>query len=95
MNKNILPARGAERLTDIAALPCPDSGCEIRYFGSISKKGDNADWDWGMYKDENGEWVLAEADGAGCIHPLSSIALKLSAKGLKNGAVISNCGLSL
>lgn len=67
MSDFIRPARGARRLTDIAALPCRDSGCEIRYFGSISKSGDNADWDWGMYKDANNEWVLAEADGAGCI----------------------------
>lgn len=67
MNESIRPARGARRLTELAALPCPDPGCEIRYFGSISKTGDNADWDWGMYQDANNEWVLAEADGAGCI----------------------------
>lgn len=67
MNEIIIPARGKKRLTDIAALPCIDNGSEIKYFGSISKIGDNADWDWGMYQDGNGEWVLAEADGAGCI----------------------------
>lgn len=67
MTDFIKPARGKRRLYDIAALPCIDIGSEIKYFGSISKCGDNADWDWGMFQDENGEWVLAEADGAGCI----------------------------
>ena len=67
MNNFINKSRGAKRLYDISALPCFDTGSEIRYYGSISKTGDNADWDWGMYQDSNGEWVLAEADGAGCI----------------------------
>ena len=67
MSDYIKAARGSKRLHDMAALPCIDLHSEIRYFGSISKCGDNADWDWGMYEDENGEWVLAEADGAGCI----------------------------
>lgn len=67
MKDSITKVRGAKRLNDIAALPCMDSGSEIRYYGSISKTGDNADWDWAMYMDENGEWVLAEANGAGCI----------------------------
>lgn len=61
-------ARGAARLTDLASLPCLDSGSYVKYEGSISKCGDNADWDWGMYLDEHGEWVLMEADGAGCIY---------------------------
>ena len=61
-------ARGLARLSDIAALPIIDIAAEIRYEGSISKTGDNADWDWGMYTDENGEWVLMEADGPGCIY---------------------------
>lgn len=59
--------RGAARLTQIEALPVTDPGTRMLYAGSISKIGDNADWDWGMYQDENGEWVLMEADGAGCI----------------------------
>lgn len=67
MKEYIRPARGAKRLYDISALPCIDLNSEIRYYGSIAKCGDNSDWDWGMYRDENGEWVLAEADGAGCI----------------------------
>ena len=60
-------ARGAARLTDIAALPVLDDSVRIGYEGSISKAGDNADWDWGLYQDERGEWVLMEADGPGCI----------------------------
>ena len=60
-------ARGLARITDLAALPVLDYGSEIKYEGSISKTGDNADWDWGMYRDQNGEWVLMEADGPGCI----------------------------
>ena len=39
-------SRGAKRLYDISSLPITDIGSEIRYFGSISKIGDNADWDW-------------------------------------------------
>lgn len=67
MKKIAAPARGAERLYNIAALPVIDKSSEIRYEGSISKCGDNADWDWGLYEDSNGEWVLMEADGPGCI----------------------------
>ena len=67
MNKN-KPTRGFNRIFDIAALPIIDNTAEIHYEGSISKIGDNADWDWGMYLDENGEWVLMEADGPGCIY---------------------------
>lgn len=67
MRKLAVPSRGAARLYDIASLPLLDKNSEIRYEGSISKSGDNADWDWGLYKDENGEWVLMEADGPGCI----------------------------
>lgn len=60
-------ARGAARLADVEALPCLDSGAQVQYFGSISKSGDNADWDWGFFQDEKGEWILAEDDGPGCI----------------------------
>ena len=63
----IKKARGFARLENIEALPVIDTGADIKYEGSISKIGDNADWDWGMYTDDNGEWVLMEADGPGCI----------------------------
>ena len=67
MNIKTTYSRGKARLENLASLPCIDQGGEVKYFGSISKTGDNADWDWGMYQDEKGEWVLAEADGPGCI----------------------------
>lgn len=67
MQKFRQAARGENRLTDIEALPILDDGVRIGYEGSISKAGDNADWDWGLYQDEQGEWVLMEVDGPGCI----------------------------
>lgn len=60
-------ARGAQRLYDLAALPVLDDSARVGYAGSISKKGDNADWDWGFTTDERGEWVLMEVDGPGCL----------------------------
>ena len=63
----ILPTRGADRLFHPEQLPVYDAAAAVKYEGSISKTGDNADWDWGMFRDEHGEWVLMEADGAGCI----------------------------
>ncbi len=68
MGNCIKAARGIKRLTDISSLPVLDNNSFIKYEGSISKCGDNADWDWGMYTDENGEWVLMEVDGPGCIY---------------------------
>lgn len=61
-------ARGARRLTDIAAIPVYDAGASIRYAGSIAAGGGNDDWDWGEVQDENGEWILMEDDGPGCIY---------------------------
>lgn len=60
-------ARGPARMTDIAAIPVVDLGARIGYVGSISPDGDNQDWNWGEVQDENGEWILFEAKGAGCI----------------------------
>lgn len=59
---------GIERLLETQQLPLIEQTGEIHYAGSIAKCGDNTDWDWGIYQDENGEWVLMEADGAGCIY---------------------------
>ncbi|MBQ7726115.1 MAG: DUF2961 domain-containing protein [Clostridia bacterium] len=67
MNDFISPARGIRRLEQPESLPVLDEGSIVKYFGSISKTGDNADWDWGFFQDENGEWILLEEDGAGCI----------------------------
>lgn len=60
--------RGAARLIMPEALPLLDKYADIQYEGSIAKCGDNGDFDWGMYTDEKGEWVLMEADGPGCLY---------------------------
>ncbi len=66
-----------ETLLNPKALPVPKSHCRAHYEGSIDKTGGNADWDWNLYQDENGEWVLF-AFGAGmylqfCPAPLSEL----------------------
>ena len=63
----IRAARGTRRLTDIAALPVTDPGAKIHYEGSIDRNGYNGDYYWGTFADKKGEWVLLQADGAGCI----------------------------
>ena len=63
----IRAARGARRLTDIAALPVTDPGARLCYEGSIDRGQGNEDWNWGVYRDVRGDWVLMEADGPGCI----------------------------
>ena len=60
--------RGIARLQEPAALPYIDLSATAGYEGSISKSGDNADWDWQLYQDQNGEWVLFEAYGPGCLY---------------------------
>ena len=57
-----------ETLLNPKALPVPKSHCRAHYEGSIDKTGGNADWDWNLYQDENGEWVLFEHLGPGCIY---------------------------
>lgn len=47
------------------------AGTEIHYQGSIDKTGGNADWDWFLYEDNNGEWVVLDVDGPGCIQNLT------------------------
>ena len=49
-------------------LPLPRHGRRAHYEGSIDKAGGNADWDWHLYQDDKGEWVLFEQYGAGCIY---------------------------
>jgi len=61
-------ARGARRLTDVGGIPVLDSGARVGYVGSIDPSGGNKDWDWGEVQDENGEWVLFEDSGAGCVY---------------------------
>lgn len=38
------------------------------YEGSIDKTGKNSDWDWCLYQDKKGEYVLFEQYGPGCIY---------------------------
>jgi hypothetical protein len=52
---------------NILSLPILDNEVSVHYEGSIDKNGLNADWDWSLYKDENGEWVIFDVSGAGCI----------------------------
>lgn len=53
----------------IISLPLLDPhGVKVGYEGSIDKKGKNADWDWSLYQDQNGEWVIFDIDGPGCIY---------------------------
>lgn len=60
--------RGSSRLAFLTALPYIDLSATIGYEGSISKFGGNEDWDWSIYQDEKGEYVLFETYGAGCIY---------------------------
>lgn len=55
-------------MTDIKSLPVPKQNCRAHYEGSIDKAGGNADWDWALYQDDKGEWVLFEHLGPGCIY---------------------------
>ena len=61
------PAIGLDALSGLGHLPLLRPGTLVHYVGSIDKKGGNADWDWGLYQDARGEWVLAEVDGPGCV----------------------------
>ena len=62
-----LPPRGAARLTAVEDIPMLDRGARIGYVGSIDPSGGNEDWDWGEVQDENGEWILFEDEGPGCV----------------------------
>lgn len=48
-------------------LPLLKSGIKTHYEGSIDKRGGNADYDWWLYQDGKGEWVLFDCVGPGCI----------------------------
>ncbi len=62
------PRYGISRLIDLSALPILDQGITVNYEGSIDKKGANADWDWWLYQDQHGEWVIFDVSGPGCIY---------------------------
>lgn len=55
-------------MRDLRCLPLLRDGVTARYEGSIDKTGGNADWDWALYQDERGEWVLFDHQGAGCVY---------------------------
>ncbi|HIZ26849.1 DUF2961 domain-containing protein [Barnesiella sp. An55] len=59
---------GLNRLTDVSRLPILDRNTRVKYEGSIDKNGENADWDWHLYPDSRGEWVIFDVAGAGCIY---------------------------
>ena len=60
---------GLPAMADLKTLPLDRSGTRIHYEGSIDKAGRNADYDWHLFEDERhpGEFVLFDAEGAGCI----------------------------
>ena len=64
----VVSSVGAERLTNVAAIPVLNPAAQIGYVGSIDPSGGNADWDWGEVQDERSEWVLFEDFGPGCIY---------------------------
>ena len=53
---------------ELLRLPYLRPGVTSHYEGSIDKTGGNADWDWWLYQDGRGEWVLFDVDGPGCVH---------------------------
>ena len=57
-----------ETMLSLHSLPLPKTSCRAHYEGSIDKTGKNADWDWHLYQDANGEWVLFEHLGPGCLY---------------------------
>jgi hypothetical protein len=60
---------GAAALLAFERLPFFKNNVQVHYFGSISKNGENADWNWLQYKDEDkNEYVLTDIDGPGCIY---------------------------
>ena len=61
------PLYGLDRMLYPQSVPLIDRSSTIGYEGSMARIGDNSDWDWELYQDENGEYVLFEVDGPGCI----------------------------
>ncbi|MEI6169119.1 MAG: DUF2961 domain-containing protein [bacterium] len=59
---------GIDNMLALDRLPFLDGSVTAHYEGSIDKQGGNADWDWWLYQDDRGEWVLLDVDGPGCIY---------------------------
>jgi len=53
---------------NITTLPYLKNETQVHYEGSIDKLGANADWDWWLYRDGRGEWVIFDVYGPGCIY---------------------------
>lgn len=59
---------GINKMLDLLSLPVLEKNLKINYEGSIDKNGANADWDWFLYEDRQGEWVIFDVKGPGCIY---------------------------
>jgi hypothetical protein len=59
---------GIANMLAIADLPVLRAGVRAMYEGSIDKLGGNADWDWFLYQDSRGDWVIFDVDGPGCVY---------------------------
>lgn len=59
---------GIQNMLRLDLLPFFKKDAQVHYEGSIDKLGGNADWDWWLYQDDRGEWVLMDVDGPGCIY---------------------------
>lgn len=53
---------------NVSNLPHLRKGVTVHYEGSIDKLGNNADWDWWLYQQDNGEWVIMDVYGPGCLY---------------------------
>lgn len=62
------PAYQIADMANLYTLPVLRRGVAAHYEGSIDKRGGNADWDWYLYQEENGEWVIFDYEGAGCLY---------------------------
>lgn len=60
--------RGKDAMLQLQYLPLMRPLARAHYEGSIDKLGGNSDWDWSLYRDENGEWVIFDVMGPGCVY---------------------------
>ena len=64
--------RGVAQLLAFERLPFLKSDVKVEYLGSMDKTGGNWDNWWELYTDANGEHVVFEAEGPGCIYSFLS-----------------------
>ena len=60
--------RGVAQLPAFEQLPFLKSDVKVEYLGSMDKTGGNWDNWWELYTDANGEHVIFDAEGPGCIY---------------------------